>query len=179
MLSTFRYVAAALVGVLWAQTPVQAHEQAVGLTEITLHAAEGEGVACLLQVCRLEVAHRLSIHDAESTLMAVLGARADLVGDRAAQAQFEAYVASRFSVSDAGSGQAVPLTLLGGEVERGYYWIYQEGLIPAGVSELTISQGVLMDVIPQQTNRVNIKLGDDVATLIFSGTPGPQGFSLP
>nr|WP_070961499.1 DUF6702 family protein [Hyphomonas sp. Mor2] len=157
--------------------PSQAHEQAVALTEIIVKpTASG---SCLEGPCRVEVAHRLSIHDAESTLMSVLGARADLVGDPAAQAKFATYVAERFLVSNAATGESLPLTLLGGEVERGFYWVYQEGLLPAGTSELAITQSVLMDAIPHQTNRVNVKSLSDVETLIFTGVSEAQVYRLP
>lgn len=155
----------------------QAHEQAVALTELIVKpTASG---SCLEGPCRVEVAHRLSIHDAESTLMSVLGARADLVGDPAAQGKFADYVAGRFALSNAKTGESLPLTLLGGEVERGYYWVYQEALFPAGLSEISITQSVLMDAIPRQTNRVNIKFGGDVETLVFTTASGPQNYSLP
>ncbi len=178
MQSGVKYLVLGLVSLLLSQTQADAHEQAVGLTEITLAAPEGTGVACLLDVCRIEVAHRFSIHDAESTLMSVLGARADLVGDQEAQGKFEAYVAERFALSDPETGFPVPLLLLGGEVERGYYWVYQEGLMPEGLLDLSISQGVLMDAIPRQTNRVNVHHQGEVKTLVFSGGAGPQTLSF-
>ena len=149
-----------------------AHEQAVGLTEISLIVDQaGE---CLPGACRIEVAHRLSIHDAESTLMNVLGARADLVGDPEAQDRFVAYVGERFAIDDAVSDAPVALTLLGGEVERGYFWVYQEAQLEHPLSALMITHGVLMDAIPEQTNRVNIKRGDRIDTLVFAASPGPQ-----
>ncbi len=139
MLSTwFKNLTLALVSGLAAIGTAHAHEQAVGLTEIFVKT--GTSGTCADAPCHLEVAHRLSIHDAESTLMSVLGARADLVGDAEAQAKFGAYVASRFQISNALTGEEVPLTLLGGEVERGYYWVYQEGLAPAGSVNVTITQ---------------------------------------
>jgi len=159
------------------QGPALAHEQAIGLTEVTLIAPE-DGSDCTPDTCRIEVAHRLSIHDAESTLMSILGARADLVGNEDAQAKFAAYVADRFLVTDASSGEDVALSLLGGEVERGYFWVYQEAPMPTRFEALSISQGVLMDAIPQQTNRVNIRRDGAVKTLVFSGDPGPQSFSF-
>ncbi|MEO1187880.1 MAG: DUF6702 family protein, partial [Pseudomonadota bacterium] len=107
------------------QGPAQAHEQAIGLTEVTLIVPDNEA-DCTPDTCRVEVAHRLSIHDAESTLMSVLGARADLTGDASAQAKFEAYVTQRFVLVDESSGDRVRLNLVGGEVERGYYWVYQD-----------------------------------------------------
>lgn len=149
-----------------------AHEQAIGLTEILLIADEAGN--CPPQACRIEVAHRLSIHDAESTLMNVLGARADLVGNLAAQDRFVAYVAERFAIGDGVTGDPIELSLLGGEVERGYFWIYQEAELDRPLTALMILQGVLMDAIPQQTNRVNIRRGDQIETLVFSADPGPQ-----
>lgn len=168
-----------LVVLVASAAPVMAHEQAVGLTEISvISEADDAAEACKVHACRLEIAHRLSIHDAESTLMSVLGARADLVGDATAQAKFATYVAGRFSLADADTGQEIALTLLGGEVERGYYWVYQEAAAPVGIDALAISQSVLMDAISRQTNRVNVKFQGEVTTLVFTGHGGPQSFSL-
>ncbi|NQY97576.1 MAG: hypothetical protein HRT82_10480 [Henriciella sp.] len=172
-----RFLAISAAGLTLMAATSQAHEQAVGYTELTVKT--GAGASCVEGPCRLEIAHRLSIHDAESTLMSVLGARADLVGDAEAQVKFANYVASQFVIANAMTGETVPLTLLGGEVERGYYWVYQEGLIPAGVAEITIRQSVLMDAIPRQTNRVNVKAQSDVETLIFTAASGPKDYKLP
>ena len=172
-----RIMALGIASLIISQAPSHAHEQAIGLTEVTLIAPD-DGSDCTPDTCRLEVAHRLSIHDAESTLMSVLGARADLVGNADAQAKFAAYVADRFLVTDASSGEDVALSLLGGEVERGYFWVYQEAAMPMRLEALSISQGVLMDAIPRQTNRVNIRRNGEVKTLVFSGDPGPQSFSF-
>ena len=150
----------------------RAHEQAIGFTEILLkQSPEGD---CAPTVCRIEVAHRLSIHDAESTLMNVLGARADLVGDPEAQDKLSTYVSQMFELSDASTGEVIDLTLLGGEVERGYFWVYQEAETPNAIRDYAIRHAVLMDAIPRQSNRVNIKLFDEIKTLVFNGSPGPQ-----
>ena len=150
----------------------RAHEQAIGFTEILLkQSVEGD---CAPTVCRIEVAHRLSIHDAESTLMNVLGARADLVGDADAQRKLSVYVSQMFELSDTSTGQPIELTLLGGEVERGYFWVYQEAETPDAIRDYSIRDAVLMDAIPRQSNRVNVKLHDEIKTLVFNGSPGPQ-----
>ena len=177
MSTRMKFLALGIASLIISQAPLHAHEQAIGLTEVTLIAPE-DGGDCTPDTCRIEVAHRLSIHDAESTLMSILGARADLVGNEDAQAKFAAYVADRFLVTDASSGEDVALSLLGGEVERGYFWVYQEAPMPTRFEALSISQGVLMDAIPQQTNRVNIRRDGAVKTLVFSGDPGPQSFSF-
>lgn len=177
MLRRFANLGLGLIGLWLSQTAAYAHEQAIGLTELTV-IAPNDGSACAPDTCRIEVAHRLSIHDAESTLMSVLGARADLVGDDSAKARFEAYVADRFLLTNAVSGESIPLTLIGGEIERGYYWVYQDAKLDAQLDGVSVTQGVLMDAIPHQTNRVNIRRDGDVKTLVFSGDPGPQTFSF-
>ena len=154
--------------------PVAAHEQAIGFSEVNL--VQPDGSDCSVGDCRVEVAHRLVIHDAESTLMSVLGARADLVGDLEAKAKFEAYVASKFALFPEGADQPLDLQLLGGEVERGYYWVYQEAILDTPIQGITIEHGVLMDAIPRQTNRVNIKYAGEISTLVFRADPGPQSF---
>ena len=144
----------------------RAHEQAIGFTEILLkQSPEGD---CAPTVCRIEV------HDAESTLMNVLGARADLVGDLEAQQKLSVYVSQMFELTDASTGEIIDLTLLGGEVERGYFWIYQEAETPGAIRDYAIRHAVLMDAIPNQSNRVNIKLHNEIKTLVFNGSPGPQ-----
>ena len=153
-----------------------AHEQAIGFTELTW--VQKEGSDCSQSDCRLQIAHRVSIHDAESTLMSVLGARPDLIGDTDAQSRFETYVAERFTLSDAESGVALDLKLLGGEVERAHYWVYQEIEIDKPLQSLSIIHEVLMDAIPRQINRVNIKRNEQVKTLVFSADPGPQSVSF-
>lgn len=157
--------------------PAKSHEQKIAFTELSF-IAEGSAGDCVLEGCRFEITHRLVIHDAESTLMKALGARADLVSDPAAQALFETYVAERFQLLDAVSGDPVALTLLGGEVERGYYWVYQEGELKAGQSALLISQTVLMDAIDAQTNRVNVKYREGLETFVFNAPSGFETYSF-
>ena len=149
---------------LFTQGATFGHEQAIAFTELSFVTDEQDG-DCVSDGCRIEIAHRLVIHDAESTLMNVLGARADLVGDREAQARLESYVAERFELLDPGNAR-INLTLLGGEVERGYYWVYQEGLLEPGQEVVTISQTVMMDVIAGQTNRVNVRYGGATETVV-------------
>ncbi|MHA7899144.1 MAG: DUF6702 family protein [Henriciella sp.] len=170
----FRRLASLWLGLSALSGGAAAHEQAIGFSEITL--VQPLGSDCSRADCRIEVAHRLSIHDAESTLMNVLGARADLIGDVEAQQKFEAYVARQFTLIDAETEMPVMLNLLGGEVERGHYWVYQEALLDTPLTALSIEHAVLMDAIPNQTNRVNVKHLGPVKTLVFSANPGPQTF---
>ena len=145
-----------------------AHEQAIAFTEVSF-VTENPQSDCTIDGCRIEVAHRLVIHDAESTLMSVLGVRADLVGDTEAQARFEGYVADRFALLG-GDDQSnrIDLTLLGGEVERGYYWVYQEGWLEPDQETVLVSQTVLMDAIAGQTNRLNLRHAGATETFVFT-----------
>ena len=170
------YFGALIAMAFGASFSATAHELAIGFTEVSvIQADDGD---CSNDNCRLEIAHRVSIHDAESTLMSVLGARPDLTGDPEAQSKLAAYVVDRFALGDALTEKALDLTLLGGEVERGHYWIYQEAILDQPLEALSIAQGMLMDAIPAQTNRVNVKIDARVKTLIFSTSPGPQILSL-
>jgi hypothetical protein len=165
----------AILGLFLMSSPIAAaHEQAIAITELTLMAEQQGQPSCVAGLCRVEVAHRFSIHDAESTLLSVLGERPDLGFNPDAQAKFEAYVQGKFSVTEADTGLPVPLSLVGGEVERGFYWVYQEGFAPRNLDGLTITHGALMEVIPTQTNRVNIRLESEVRTLVFTRDAGPQ-----
>ena len=177
MRSLFRslLLSTAIVATSW--SAASAHEQAVAFTDVLIKAI-GSEADCSIDGCQIEVAHRLAIHDAESTLMGVLGARADLYGDREAQSMFEAYVADRFTISDAASGEQIDLTLLGGEVERGFYWVYLEGALPAETTEIDVSNTVMMDAIPRQTNRVNVRHMGQTQTLVFSGGARPKTYRI-
>lgn len=165
---------AASTSLLLVQNTASAHEQAIAITQVAV-ISSADDPDCAVEDCRIEVAHRLSIHDAESTLMSVLGARADLYEDTAAQDRFAIYVADRFQLATI-DGAPIALTLLGGEVERGYYWVYQEGILEAGTDALNVTQAVLMDAIPDQTNRVNIRRRSNTETLVFNGGSRPQTY---
>ena len=101
----------AALGLFFMSSPVMAaHEQAIAITELTLMAEQQGQPSCVAGLCRVEVAHRFSIHDAESTLLSVLGERPDLGFNPEAQAKFEAYVQGKFSVSEVTMGLPVPLS---------------------------------------------------------------------
>jgi len=140
-----------------ASPSAQAHQQAVGLTEIEIKS--GGPSSCLLGLCRMEVIHRYTLHDAEAVLMSSDAGRPDLISDATAAARFEAYVAARFQLAAGQRPDPISLWLIGGEVERGYYWVYQEAMIPRHVSALQVTNRVLMDYLPHQINRVNIRQG--------------------
>ena len=154
------------IGLGLASGPAFAHQQAIGITEIEL--VTGGPPNCLFGLCRVEVSHRYTLHDAEVALAESQAGRFDLLSNAQAAAQFEAYVADQFQLALGPEQSVVPLSLLGGEVERGYYWVYQEGLVPRTTREVTVTNRVFMQVLPQQTNRINVRRGKTIQTLVLT-----------
>jgi hypothetical protein len=146
-----------------------AHEQKVALTDIFYNERTGN----------LEIAHRISLHDAEHTLREVSDSSADLAKSPKARATFAKYVARRFKLSFKAKTD-LKLTLVGQEIERGYLWVYQETKIPKpSTAPFFITNAILQDVVKGQINTVNIRDGSRVTTLEFKANSGPKLYSGP
>lgn len=116
---------------------------------------------------RVEIIHRYRIHDSESTLHRVHGDTSlSIMTDPRAQALFGEYVESRFSISH--NGQALPLELVGGEIEDGFVWIYQTTPEMPADGLYVMRSNELMDVHQDQTNIVHVRLHGLNETLIFT-----------
>lgn len=135
-----------------------AHQQKAALTEILLNARTGN----------IEIAHRFYMHDAEHAVRLKVDPDGDLYASPETRAAFAAYVAERFTLATP-DGARLQLTLLGTEMEGGYLWVYQETPTPEGLEALVVRHDALRDVWPDQVNRVNVRRGDTVRTLVFSG----------
>jgi hypothetical protein len=57
---------------------------------------------------------------------------------------------------------------VGVELEGDVIWIYQEASPLRDLSELTVINSALLELIPNQVNTVNVECGDDLSTLRFS-----------
>jgi len=137
-----------------------AHKQKAAVTEVSFNVRTG----------MIEVAHRFIIHDAEHAISDVVGERRDLIHDAATQTFFADYVASHFDLTV--NDKPAKLTLLGGEIEGGHIWVYQEAPAPFFVTRLALSQSALTEVWQGQLNTVNIRTGSITQTLTFSGDHG-------
>lgn len=137
---------------------VSAHQQKAALTEIVFNSRTGN----------IEVAHRFVMHDAEHAVRVELGIGGDLYASSKTRSAFAAYVAERFELSGP-DGAALPLTVLGAEISGGYLWVYQETPAPEHLDALSVRHDALRDVWSDQVNRVNVKYGGKVKTLIFTG----------
>lgn len=146
-----------------------AHRQKVAVTDILYNERTGN----------LEIAHRISLHDAEHALKEVNGSDADLTKSEEAQAAFAKYVAERFELT-AKDKTKLRLTLVGQEIERGYLWVYQETRIPKPTEpSFFMTNTFLQDVIKDQVNTVNIRKGSQVATFTFKAKSGRQHYAGP
>ena len=143
-----------------------AHEQKVALTDILFNKRTGN----------LEIAHRISLHDAEHTLHKVSKSTKDLVKSAKAQAAFAKYVAGRFELT-LDNKTNLKLTLVGQEIERGYFWVYQETKIPKPVdASFSIANTFLQDVVKGQVNTVNVRNGSKVSTFEFKAKSGRKRY---
>lgn len=113
-----------------------------------------------------EIVHRYRIIDSEDVVQALYEPTLSIKEDARAQALFGEYVEDRFSLRH--DGKAMPLELVGGEIDDGYIWIYQttDQLPEDGLYVLRPS--ALMDVHSDQVNIVNIHLYGDTQTFIFT-----------
>ena len=156
-------VVAAFVATSLSSSIALAHAQKAALTEVLFNARSGN----------IEVAHRFTLHDAEQAVRDELSIDGDLETSPAARARFATYVAERFSLATQ-NGVALPLTVLGTQLDGGYLWVYQEvpyqaeGAIADTWQVLRVRNYVLRDIWPDQTNTVNVKRGKMIRTVVFS-----------
>ncbi len=138
--------------------PAAAHQQKAAITKVLFNPRTGN----------IEVMHRFYMHDAEHAVRQIFGKDADIIGSAETQSIFADYVGERFALI---SGETeLPLSPVGFEIERVFFWVYQETPITDGISDLTIKHDALRDVWPQQINTVNIEGLGEVKTATFDGT---------
>ena len=146
-----------------------AHKQKVALTDILYNERTGN----------LEIAHRISLHDAEHALHEVIESKDDLTKSPKARAAFAKYVVQRFELTLKDKTK-LKLTLVGQEIERGYLWVYQETKIPEpATASFFIANTILQDVIKGQVNTVNIRSGSQVASFTFKAKSGRKQYAGP
>ncbi|NNE92769.1 MAG: hypothetical protein HKN23_14075 [Verrucomicrobiales bacterium] len=146
-----------------------AHEQKTALTDIFYNERTGN----------LEIAHRISVHDAEHALHKATDAKGDLAKSEKAREAFADYVAGRFTLI-LKDDQKLKLKLVGQELERGYLWVYQETKIPKQVgTPFFIENTILHDEIKGQVNTVNVRYRSSISTFVFQSGTGRKLYSRP
>lgn len=146
--------------------PAVAHPRKEAETEITYNP----------NTDKVEIVHRFRLIDAENAVQNFYDRNFDIVNDPAAQASFGEYVEERFTLK--GRNQNIVLNFVGGEIDDGWVWIYQE-TDPLPEDGLYILRAdALMDLYPKQVNIVNVRLYDEVQTFILNRTSPWIAFRL-
>lgn len=151
-----------MVLLLTAAVHVQAHRQHMNWTTITWNA----------ESLQLEIEHRLHEHDAQLILGNLQQELPNLVRT-ADRARVALYVAERFSLALTDQGTA-SLELVGAELNGSMLFVYQTLSLEKIPAALAISTHILMDVYPDQINKVNIDITRPTQTLTFNQQSGPE-----
>ncbi len=134
-----------------------AHQQKAAETTVLFNKRSGQ----------LEVSHRFYMHDTEHAVQSLFDKDADIIDSKKTQQQFANYVAKQFLARTL-SGEDLPLTSIGYEVEGKFFWVYQELVIPNKLDGVELFNGALRELWPTQINMVNIEGKGKVRTLYFS-----------
>lgn len=125
------------------------------------------------QARSLDVTHRLHGHDAEIALAkANLMSPGDDLTQPRTQARLALYVDQRFRLS--GSLGPIDLEILAAEMDGAEILLYQTARLEAGPDMITIDNRLLRDAFDDQTNLVNVRLGEGVRTVMFAGSDGAK-----
>ena len=156
--SSFSLICMGLMAAVLAAPLAQAHPRQEAETDITYNA----------NTDMVEVVHRFRIADAETALHEIVAPGLDIIQSAEAQAAFGQYVEDRFSI--VANGEPLKLTLVGGEIDAGYVWIYEEAPPLPQEGLYVVRHDALMDALPAQTNIVNVRLFDQTQTFILTRT---------
>ncbi|GAB2692044.1 DUF6702 family protein [Aliiglaciecola aliphaticivorans] len=115
----------------------------------------------------IEIMHRFRVHDAEHAVKEIFGKDADILDSKNTQNEFSNYVSKRFKLFDS-QQQALPLKVVGHEIEGKFFWVYQETTQPAKLENLSIRHDALRDLWPQQVNTINVEGKGELQTLTFA-----------
>ena len=144
-----------------------AHELKTALTKVLFNPRSGN----------IEVMHRFYVHDAEHGVKQLFDKNADLLNNEQTQQLFNYYVSEHFTMTLL-SGEPLNLTLLGGQLDGRFYWVYQEAAIPADITGLRIQHNALQALWPAQNNIVNIEGRGAIKTLSFDSKTDWQQVSF-
>jgi hypothetical protein len=133
-----------------------AHEMKTALTKVVFNNRSGN----------IEVMHRFYVHDAEHGVKQLFDKGADLLNSELTQLQFNQYVSEQFTMTSL-TAEVIKLTLLGGQLDGRFFWVYQEVPIPATVAGLRFQHRALQELWPAQVNTVNIEGKGEIKSLIF------------
>ncbi|MDP5135851.1 DUF6702 family protein [Rheinheimera baltica] len=144
-----------------------AHEMKTALTKVLFNSRSGN----------IEVMHRFYVHDAEHGVKQLFDKSADLLNNEQTQQLFSHYVSEHFALTTL-SGEAISLTLIGGQLDGRFFWVYQEVPVPSELSGLRVKHSSLQALWPSQVNTVNIEGRGEVKSISFDNKTGWQQLSF-
>lgn len=159
-------IAAVLSALVAVSTPAYAHQQKESYTSVLFNQ----------RTEKVEVSHRFSIHDAEHVLKELLHVAGDLSGNSTSQKRFANYIEKRFSISN-GNHNTFKLASVGHEVDKKYFWVYQEMPIP-DAKKLSLVHTALFEVWPTQINYINVEKDGWVRSARLTKEDSRQEISL-
>ncbi|MBL4601155.1 MAG: hypothetical protein JKY84_00265 [Emcibacteraceae bacterium] len=139
-------------------TPVFAHQLRAAITKVLFNKNTGN----------LEIMHRFYIHDTEHAAQILFNKTADIRNSTDTQELFANYVAKRFAIKPL-NGEELKLKAVGHEIERIYFWVYQEVKAPEDIRGLTMIHNALRDIWTDQINTVNVEGMGELQTATFDG----------
>jgi hypothetical protein len=160
-------VLACLVVLAACSGQLAAHEMKAALTKLVFNQRSGN----------IEVMHRFYVHDAEHGVKQLFDKSADLLNSKQTQQVFSQYVSEHFALTTLAGG-AISLTLVGGQLDGRFFWVYQEAPIPSALQGLRIKHNALQALWPAQVNTVNIEGRGEVKSLSFDSKTGWQQLSF-
>jgi len=137
---------------------VFAHQQRAAITKVLFNQNTGN----------LEIMHRFYLHDTEHAVQMLFDKRADIRNSADTQELFANYVSKRFAIKPL-NGEELKLKHVGHEIERIYFWVYQEVEAPKDIEGLTMIHNALRDIWTDQINTVNVEGKGDIRTATFEG----------
>lgn len=145
-------------GLLCAAAPALAHRFTIGLTEIGFNERTGG----------IEIVHTYMAHDIEPLLARQAGRAVDL-GSAEAEALLRAYMDSRFWLMGPDKVR-LPLAWVGMGVNVESVVVYQEAAGATLDKVAHIHQEILADLLPRQSNTVNVRIDGEIRSLAFDAT---------
>lgn len=165
VLCSFRrvyFLGAILSSMMLMSGSIQAHRQKTVLTTIQ----------CNQRSELLEIVHRTFAHDVEHTLGNYLQTQGGL-DNLEAQAQISVELSNSFMLWDS-TGEKIPLSLIGAELEAEYLYIYQEAPCAALGKITSVRHEMLRNYWPDMINFLNLYDASGTRSLIFTGDSGIQ-----
>ncbi|GEK10407.1 DUF6702 family protein [Pseudoalteromonas peptidolytica] len=117
----------------------------------------------------IEIMHRFYLHDTEHAIEHLFSQDADIFNNQKDRDNFASYVSKRVELK-ATNGKALPLQLVGAEIDGQFFWVYQQTPLFSPITALNMRHGALRDVWPQQVNLVNFEGKGKVKSLHFDGS---------